>query len=77
MDINPAGVVAGSYLDANLVSHSFRRTPDGTLTSIDFPGAGTAFLQGTFASSLNAAGVITGAYNDANGVLHGFLFLPQ
>jgi hypothetical protein len=77
MDINAPGVVVGSYLDANLVSHSFRRTPDGTLTIIDFPGAGTGFLQGTYASSINSAGEITGEYTDANGVLHGFLFLPQ
>ena len=35
--------------------------------SIDFPGAGTGFLQGTYANSINAAGEITGAYTDANG----------
>jgi hypothetical protein len=76
MDLNSAGVVVGSYLDENLVSHSFRRTPDGTLTIIDFPGAGTGFFDGTYASSINAAGVITGAYSVA-GANHGFLFLPQ
>jgi hypothetical protein len=77
MNINSAGVVVGSYLDANLVAHSFRRTRDGVLTSIDFPGAGTGFLLGTTANSINAAGEITGSYNDANGVQHGFLFLPD
>jgi hypothetical protein len=76
MNLNSAGVVVGSYLDENAVSHSFRRTPDGTLTIIDFPGAGTGPFDGTYASSINAAGVITGAYSVA-GANHGFLFLPQ
>ncbi len=77
MEINAPGVVAGSYLDANLVSHGFRRTADGTLTTIDVPGAGTGFLEGTYANSINAAGVIAGSYFDANGFQHGFLFLPK
>jgi hypothetical protein len=75
--INSAGVVAGGYLDTNLVSHGFRRAADGALTTINVPGAGTGFLQGTFATSINLSGVITGYYVDANGVTHGFLFLPQ
>jgi hypothetical protein len=77
MDINPDGVIVGSYLDTNLVFHSFRRAPDGTLTAIDVPGAGTGTLQGTNATSINPTGVITGSYTDANGVSHGFLFQPQ
>jgi hypothetical protein len=76
MNLNTPGVVVGSYLDDSLVSHSFLRTPDGTLTIIDFPGAGTGFLDGTYANSINAAGVITGTYSVA-GANHGFLFLPQ
>jgi len=76
MNLNAPGVVVGSYLDDNLVSHSFLRTPDGTLTIIDVPGAGTGFLDGTYASSINAAGVITGDYSVA-GANHGFLLLPQ
>jgi hypothetical protein len=47
MSINSPGVVVVWIDDVTLVSHSFRRTPDGTLTSIDFPGAGTGFIQGT------------------------------
>jgi hypothetical protein len=77
MDINPAGVIVGSWADSNLVIHSFRRTPDGTLTAINFPGAGTGTFGGTNAASINPAGVITGNYTDVNGVSHAFLFLPQ
>lgn len=77
MDINPGGVIAGTYFDANLVSHGFRRLPDGTLSIIDVPSAGTGFLQGTYASSISPVGAIAGNYTDANGVAHGFLFQPQ
>jgi hypothetical protein len=77
MQINPAGVLAGLWFDENLVAHGFRRAADGTITTIDVPGAGTGEFQGTFAFSINPAGVITGWYKDANSVAHGFLFLPQ
>jgi hypothetical protein len=77
MDINPAGVVVGFWLDRSLVWHSFRRAADGTVTSIDVPGAGTGMFQGTFASGINPAGVIVGKYNDVNGAVHGFLLEPQ
>ena len=67
--INPAGEIAGYYVDASFVWHGFLRAPDGTFTTFDAPGA----VFGTFAVSINPAGAITGFYVDASGVAHGFL----
>ena len=72
-DINSAGVVVGWYV-GHFGPHSFRRTSDGTLTSLDFTAAGT---EGTLPTSINAKGEITGTYIDSNGVCHGFLFIPR
>jgi hypothetical protein len=77
MAINSAGVVVGFWFDRNLVFRSFRRSADGTVTTIDAPGAGTGMFQGTLANGINPAGVITGIYRDVNGAIHGFLFEPQ
>ena len=74
--INPAGAIAGDYLDASYVYHGFLRTPDGKITTFDAPGAGTGEGQGTYAQSINSAGEITGYYWDAAGMAHGFLRLP-
>ncbi|GEM_PF-911322 len=52
--INNSNVIAGSYIDANAVSHGFYGTADGNYTSFDFPGGNT------FADSINDAGDITG-----------------
>jgi hypothetical protein len=73
LGINPAGDIAGSYYDANLVAHGFLRTHQGTLTVFDAPGAGTGTFQGTFPNGIDPAGDITGSYSDANGLPHGFL----
>lgn len=64
----------GSFPNINLVS--FLRAPDGNITLIADPNAGTGFFQGTVASAINGAGEITGNYSDSNGVGHGFLFTP-
>jgi hypothetical protein len=71
--INPAGTIAGGYLDASNVVHGFLRVPDGTFTTFDAPGAGTGIGQGTIAFSINPAGAITGYYIDGGNVPHGFL----
>src|SRR6266446_7013251 len=70
--INPAGAIAGNYLDASNVSHSFLRGPDGAFTTFDPPGeiASVAF-------SINPAGAIAGQCLDASNVLHGFLRAPN
>jgi len=67
--INPAGVITGGYLDANIVEHTYLRAPDGTFTTFDAPGAGTGPFQGTQAVATNPAGATTGVYIDSNNVL--------
>ena len=78
VSINDFGEITGDYLDANDVYHGFVRTPHGTITSFDVPGANTTpgAYGGTFPSSNNTAGVITGYYQDANYVYHGFIRKP-
>jgi hypothetical protein len=78
LGLNDWGAITGYYYDANSVAHGFLRTPDGTLTTFDAPGADTTAgsYNGTFPYSVNDWGVITGYYIDANNVSHGFLRLP-
>ena len=71
--INPAGVIAGYYTDANNVSHGYVRAVDGTYTFFDVPAAGTGSGQGTFPMTNNPAGSIVGYYVDNNGAYHGFV----
>ena len=79
-NINPEGVIAGRYFDANFTSHGFVRAANGTITTFDVPGAGTGPGQGTFPGlidCLNPAGVITGDYLDASSLNHGFVRTPE
>src|SRR5207245_1684174 len=70
--INSAGAITGNYQDANYVDHAFLRSPAGTFTAFDVPGASS-----TYATSINAVGSITGQYTDVNSVVHGFLRSPD
>ncbi len=70
--LNPAGAIVGSYIDANNVYHGFLRNPNGTIATIDVPGA-----QATFPNSINLEGAISGQYIDANSVNHGFVRNPD
>ncbi|MGA2590613.1 MAG: hypothetical protein ABSH32_11900 [Bryobacteraceae bacterium] len=73
LTINDAGAIAGYYIDASNVEHSYVRAASGTITTFDVPGAGTSAGQGTSAACINDAGVIAGAYTDASNVFHGFV----
>jgi len=74
---NQAGITEGNFIDASFVAHGFIRTPDGTITTFDPPGAGTGAGQGTIGpSSINVSGAVTGFYVDASGVYHGFVRTP-
>jgi hypothetical protein len=75
--INPSGTIVGSYLDANNLYHAFRRTPDGTFTIYDAPGAGTGPYEGTAIYSINASGQMAGQFGTAGRVFHAFLLTPQ
>jgi hypothetical protein len=70
--INPAGSIAGYYNDGFNLNHGFLRDSDGTITTLDAPGAGTGTFQGTIADGINPDGQITGLYIDAGNVRHGF-----
>src|SRR5215813_2405400 len=66
--INPTGTIAGIYgaPSPNFVTHGFMRSPDGTLTTVDFPGASQTEVLG-----INPAGAIVGDYSDATRVYQG------
>jgi hypothetical protein len=66
--INPAGTIAGWYIDANFVFHGFLRARDGTVTTID--PLDSVFTQ---IWSINPAGTLTGDYCDTI-ACHGFLW---
>lgn len=71
--INPAGAIAGQYVDTSGVFHGFLRSPDGTITPYDAPGAATGTGQGTFTTfgaGINPAEEIGGGYADANCTFH-------
>ena len=82
LGLNQFGAIAGIYSDANSVNHGFLRSPDGTFTTFDAPGAGSGAGQGTGCPSdcsvgLNDWGAITGTYIDANYNYHGYLRNPR
>jgi predicted membrane protein len=68
LDVNPSGAITGYYVDASNLPHGFLRAKDGSITTIDPPGA-----IATFAYSINPSGAIAGFYQDASAALHGFL----
>ena len=66
--INANGAVAGTQNESG-----FLRTPDGTITTFDAPGA----KHGTLARAININDAIAGTYQDANGASHGFVRNPD
>jgi uncharacterized membrane protein len=70
LDINSAGEIVGSYVEAN-VTHGFLRSRSGEFTPIDFPDANF-----TRAAGINRRGDIVGTYrlpSDPMQARHGFL----
>lgn len=70
LTINDQGVIAGTYTDANGVTHGFVRSEDGKMTTIDLPGTGTVIQW------INNFGIISGFYTDENFQGHAFLSTP-
>src|SRR5438132_2154475 len=68
LSINPAGAVAGWFVDSDFVSHGFLRDESGSITTFDIPGS-----TGTIAVGLDAAAFVTGYYFDRQGAPHGFV----
>ena len=77
--INLEGTIAGTYIDANSVYHGFLRSPNGTFTTFEAPGADTnpGDFNGTYPSNINDSGAITGSYQDVSNVFHGFVRAPD
>jgi hypothetical protein len=73
ISINPAGEIAGSYLDANNVGYGFVRAPGGTFTTFAVPGQGTGEYQGVVVNNNNPNGAVAGWYVDAKNLGHGFV----
>ncbi len=70
--INPAGTIAGTYVDASFVEHGFLRTHDGAVISFDFPGA--SFTE---ALAINPAGLVVGDFCDATTCYRGYVRAPD
>lgn len=82
LNINAAGWVVGYFRDTNYVDHGFVRAPNGNITTLDAPGAGSnpgqtkgIQFQGTVAASINASEVVTGSYADSSFANHGFVYV--
>lgn len=73
VSINTAGAIAGQYVDTSGVFHGFLRSPNGSITSFDAPGAGAELGQGTlvvFVDGINPEGAIAAGFVDPGGVVH-------
>jgi hypothetical protein len=74
--INQWGSIAGYYTDASGVQHGYLRSPEGSITTFDFPGSTAPGCPSDCSMGLNNFGAITGYYLDANYRLRGFLRSP-
>jgi hypothetical protein len=79
--MNSSGAITGSVIDANYTYHGFLRSPDGSYTVFEAPGAATGIgestLLGTHGFNINSSGEIAGNYFDANSVGHAFVRAPN
>lgn len=84
--LNDLGAAVGYYEDAGGVFHGWMRTPNGTVTTIDVPGAATATgtapclsnpVAGTVPLGINNAGYVSGHFWDASYNEHGFIMTPS
>jgi probable HAF family extracellular repeat protein len=73
-DVNDRGAIAGTYVVGSAADpdsaqfHGFVRSPDGSIRTVDVPGASI-----TGANGINNRGAVVGTYVDADGRSHGFL----
>ena len=71
--INPAGQIAGGYIDAGDGAHGFLRTRDGTIVTFDVPGSVRTYVFGINPVGQIVGTYIVGTYNAA----HGFVRNPD
>lgn len=60
--INKWNTVVGYYIDSNQMYHGFKRYSNGSVVTLDYPGA-----QSTSPAAINDFGTIVGGYSDASG----------
>ena len=72
---NLENATVGYYYDDNAVAHGLLRAADGSITTLDAPGAGSTknSQQGTVAYSINLEGEIAGQFEDSSNGYHGFV----
>jgi hypothetical protein len=83
--INDSGEAAGFYTDSANVLHGWVRSPSGTITTINVPGASTATgtvpcggsAGGTEVEGINDSGYVSGHYYDTSNNEHGFVRAPN
>ncbi len=84
-NINAEGEISGGYVNVGNINqgtgvwHAYVRSPEGSITEFDAPGAGTGPGQGTelcYSDCLNLEGATTGSYIDAGSVVHGLVRTP-
>jgi hypothetical protein len=71
--VDPTAGAAGTYVDVNDVIHGFIRSSNGTITTVDAPGASAGAGRGTAVYAIGSTGIVGGLYIDSKGVAHGFV----
>ena len=68
MGINKYGSTVGWYIDSNRMTHGFKRYSNGSISTLDYPGAGQSAATG-----INDSGTVIGSYygnGGSNGYIH-------
>lgn len=73
--VNAAGVIVGSYIDADDMVHGFMRHPDGSFTTIDVPALPN--LDFLFVNAINDLGVVVFRAKAVNDIPRSYLLLPD
>ncbi len=73
--VNAAGVIVGSYKDADGMFHGFMRNPDGSFITIDVPE--TPNLEFLFVNTITDVGVVGFRAKAANDILRSYILLPS
>ena len=72
--VNAAGVIVGSYVDAEGMAHGFMRNPDGTFITIDVPE--TPELRFIFVNAINDVGVVVFRAMAIDDIQRSYILLP-
>ncbi len=73
--VNAAGVIVGSYRDADGMFHGFMRNPDGSFITIDVPE--TPNLEFLFVNTITDVGVVGFRAKAVNDILRSYILLPS